>query len=61
MYKSGEIKFINIKKFIAEIRKEKRMEKEIALNNSKKTIAFTKKSHIINNTIPWGRWFAPVL
>ena len=42
VYKSREKKFININNFIAEIRKVKRIEKEIALNNSKKTIAFPK-------------------
>ena len=41
---------------IAEIRKVKRIEKEIALTNSKKTIAFTKKWHIINNNV---RRFVP--
>ena len=43
MYKSREKKFINLNNLIAEIRKVKRIEKEIALNNSKKRIAFTKK------------------
>ena len=37
---------------MAEIRKIKRIEKEITLTNSKKTIAFTRKWHIINNIVP---------
>ena len=37
VYKSREKKFININNLIAEIRKVKRIEKEIALNNSMKT------------------------
>ena len=41
--KSREKKFININNLIAEIRKVKRIEKEIALIDSKKTIAFRKK------------------
>ena len=45
-------KLINMKNLIAEIRKVKRIEKEIALTNSKKTIAFTRKWHIINNIVP---------
>ena len=52
VYKSRERKLININNLIAEIRKVKRIEKEIALTNSKKTIAFTKKWHIINNIVP---------
>ena len=43
VYKSREKKFININNLIAEIRKVKRIEKEIALNNSMKTTAFRKK------------------
>ena len=43
-------KFININKIIiAEIRKVKRIEKEVDLTNSKKTIAVTDKWHITNN------------
>ena len=42
-------KLININNLIAEIGKVERIEKEIALINSTKTIAFTKKWHIINN------------
>ena len=37
---------------MVEIRKVKRIENDIALTNPKKTIAFTKKWHIINNIIP---------
>ena len=51
VYKSREKKFININYLIAEIRKVKRIEKEIALNNSKKTIAFKKKWHLTDNII----------
>ena len=49
MYKSKEKKLLNINNLIAEIQKIKRIEKEIALPNSKKTIAFTRKWHMINN------------
>ena len=42
---------------MAEIQKVKRIEKEITFTNSEKIIAFTKKWHIINNTVPWYRWF----
>ena len=52
VYKSREYKLTNINNLIAEIRKVKRIEKEIALTNLKKTIAFTKKWHIINNIVP---------
>ena len=52
VYKSREKKLININNLMAEIRKIKRIEKEIALTNSKKTIAFTRKWHIINNIVP---------
>ena len=52
VYKSREKKLININNLIAEIRKVKRIEKEIALTNSKKPITFTKKWHIINNIVP---------
>ena len=45
-------KLININNLMAEIRKIKRIEKEIALTNSKKTIAFTRKWHVINNIVP---------
>ena len=41
--KSREKIFININNLIAEIRKVKRIEKEIALIDSKNTIAFRKK------------------
>ena len=43
MYKSREKKLLNINNLIAEIQKIKRIEKEIALPNSMKTIAFTRK------------------
>ena len=49
VYKSREKKLLNINNLIAEIQKIKRIEKEIALPNSKKTIAFTRKWHMINN------------
>ena len=52
VYNSREKRFININNLIAEIRKVKKIAKEIYLANSKKTIAFTKKWHIINNIIP---------
>ena len=52
VFKSREKKFINLNNLIAEIRKVKTIEKEIALTNSMKTIAFTKKWLIINNIIP---------
>ena len=44
--------FINLNNLIGEIRKIKMTEKEIALTNSMKTIAFTKKWLKINNIIP---------
>ena len=52
VFKSREKKFINWNNLIAEIWKVKRIEKEIALTNSMKTIAFRKKWLAINNTIP---------
>ena len=57
VFKSCEKKFISINNFTAEIRKVKRIEKEIALTKSKKTIAFTKKWYIIINIIPQRRRF----
>ena len=48
---SPEKKSININ-IIAEIGEVKRIEKEIALTTLKKTTAFTKKWHIINNITP---------
>ena len=51
VYKSREKKFININNLIAEIRKVKRIEKEITLNNSMKTTTFRKKWHLIDNII----------
>ena len=52
VYKSREKKLLNINNLIAEIQKIKRIEKEIALSNSKKTITFTREWHIINNILP---------
>ena len=52
VYKSREKKLININNLIAEIWKVKIIEKRIALTNSKKIIAFTKKWHIPNNIVP---------
>ena len=40
---------MNINNLIAEIGKVKRVEIEIALNNSKKTITFRKKWHLTDN------------
>ena len=51
VYKSRENKFININNFIAEMQNVRRIEKEIALNNSKKTIAFRKKWLLAGNVI----------
>ena len=51
VYKSRGKKFININNLIAEIRKVKRIEKEITLNNSMKTTTFRKKWHLIDNII----------
>ena len=45
-------KLLNINNLIAEIQKIKRIEKEIVLPNSKKTIAFTRKWHITDNIVP---------
>ena len=42
VYKSREKRFININNLMAEIWKVKIIEKDIALNNSKKIIAVTK-------------------
>ena len=52
VHKSREKKLLNINNLIAEIQKIKRIEKEIVLPNSKKTIAFTRKWHIIDNIVP---------
>ena len=52
VYKYREKKLINIDNLMDEIRKIKRMKKEIALTNSKKTITFTRKWDIINNVVP---------
>ena len=51
VYKFREKKLININILMAEIRKIKRIKKEIALTNSKKRIAFTRKCDIINNIV----------
>ena len=45
VYKSREKKFVNINNLVAEIRKE------IALNNSLKTITFRKKWYLTDNII----------
>ena len=45
-------KFININNLTAKIRKVKRIEKQIALTNSKKAVALTKKGNITNNIVP---------
>ena len=50
-FRSREKKFINLNNLIAEIRKVKVIEKETALANSGKIIAFTKKWLIKNNII----------
>ena len=42
VYKSREKRFININNLMAEIWKIKIIEKDITLNNSKKTVAVTK-------------------
>ena len=52
VYKSREKNLLNINNLIAEIWKLKRVEKEIVLPNSTKTIAFTRKWHMIDNTVP---------
>ena len=52
VYNSREKNLLNINNLIAEIQKIKRIEKEIAPPNSKKTIAFTRKWHIIDNIVP---------
>ena len=43
VYKSREKKLLNINNLMAEIQKIKRIENEIALPNSRTTIAFTRK------------------
>ena len=45
-------KLINRNNLIAGNQKVKIIEKEIALTNLKKTIAFTRKWHILNNIVP---------
>ena len=51
VYKPREKKFININDLIAGICKVKRIEKEIALNNSMKATAFRKKWLLTDNII----------
>ena len=51
VYKSREKKFVNINNLIAQIRKVKRIQKEIALNNSLKRIAFRKTWYLTDNII----------
>ena len=48
VYNSRGKKFININNLIARIRKVKRVEKEIALNDSRKATAFRKKFNNLN-------------
>ena len=52
VYKSREKKLLNMNNLIAEIQKIKRIEKQIALPNSKKAIAFTRKWYIVDNIVP---------
>ena len=52
VYKSREKKLLNINNLMAEIQKIKRIENEIALPNSRTTIAFTRKWHIIDIIVP---------
>ena len=42
---------MNLINLIAEIQKVKRIEKEIALNNTKKTFAFINKWHLTDNIV----------
>ena len=51
VYKSREKKFMNLINLIAEIQKVKRIEKEIALNNTKKTFAFINKWNLTDNIV----------
>ena len=51
VYKSREKKFMNLINLIAEIQKVKRIEKEIALNNTKKTFTFINKWHLTDNIV----------
>ena len=51
VYKSREKKLTNVNNLMAKILKVKKIEKEIALNNSMKTIAFRKKWHLTDNII----------
>ena len=49
VYKFRKKKFVSMNNLIAEIRKVKRIKKEIALNNSIKAITFRKKWHLTDN------------
>ena len=51
MYTNPEKKALKYKQCHGGNSKKKRIEKEIDLPNSKKTIAFTRKWHIIDNTV----------
>ena len=51
VYRSREKEFIHINNLIAEIKRAKAIEKEIATSNSKKTIDFKNKCHITNGII----------
>ena len=42
---------MNLINLIAEIQKVKRIEKEFALNNTKKTFAFINKWHLTDNIV----------
>ena len=57
VYKSREKKFLNMNNLIAEIQKIKIIENEIALPNSKETIVFTRKWHIIDKIVPLHKRF----
>ena len=46
-----EKQFIHITNLLAEIKSAKAMEKEIATSNSRKTVGFKNKWHIINDII----------
>ena len=51
VYRSREKQFIHINNLIAEIKRAKAIEKEIATSDSRKTIAFKNKWHIANDII----------
>ena len=52
VYKSREKKLWNLNNLTAEIQEIRRIENEIALPNSNKTIDFTRKWHMIDNIVP---------